>query len=424
MDYIDKHLKAIIVHANNKVPYYYKLFNQFNINPDTINSIDDFRMIPVLTKDIIQNKPEEFLSKDYHLGHDDISEIRTSGSTGKFLKIYWSREDTISSLSSLFFARAKLYGIFPDSNFCTFHSFLNGCSTEIPDEILTNEGRILSFSKLNLDNEHLQKYYNRILEFNPKWIYGQPSTVLILAQFIQKNNLKIPESIEYIELTGELLFNWSKKVIRDVFNVPVINMYGSVEVNGIAIECTKGSLHCLENNVFVEILKDGKDVPLGNEGEIYITSLTNKTMPFLRYAIGDRGVLHPSNHCSCGRKGKVLELLAGRLNQYAFIEGKEPISCFIFYYAIENINEKQGYPVIQFQVIQESYTEFVVKLVIDRNKKFSKGLICKQFKEDMDKINIKNVKWNFIFENDLFPCKTSGKLQFFTNNIKSDKFLC
>jgi phenylacetate-CoA ligase len=44
--------------------------------------------------------------------------------------------------------------------------------------------------------------------------------------------------------------------------------------------------------LFVEILDDNNNVlPYGQEGRIVITSLFNKAHPFIRYDIGDVGIL-------------------------------------------------------------------------------------------------------------------------------------
>lgn len=43
-----------------------------------------------------------------------------------------------------------------------------------------------------------------------------------------------------------------------------------------------------------------KNVGYNKEGEIVITSLVQRTMPFIRYRIGDRGIIRKSE-CLCGK---------------------------------------------------------------------------------------------------------------------------
>jgi phenylacetate-CoA ligase len=57
--------------------------------------------------------------------------------------------------------------------------------------------------------------------------------------------------------------------------------------------------------------KSGEEVSVGERGEIVCTSLFNKAMPLIRYAIGDVGV--PSDEsCTCGRTLPLMKVVEGR----------------------------------------------------------------------------------------------------------------
>lgn len=94
-------------------------------------------------------------------------------------------------------------------------------------------------------------------------------------------------SLKYIEMTGEELTDGLRFRIQECFHCPVADQYGANEVNSIAYECPEGNLHCMEDNVYVEILDDeGNPVPEGEAGNIYVTTCHNHAMPFIRYGIG------------------------------------------------------------------------------------------------------------------------------------------
>jgi phenylacetate-CoA ligase len=61
----------------------------------------------------------------------------------------------------------------------------------------------------------------------------------------------------------------------------------------------------------LEIVRDGKPVPPGEEGELVVTVLANRTHPFLRYNLRDIGRLS-TEPCSCGRSFPVLSTISGR----------------------------------------------------------------------------------------------------------------
>ena len=87
-----------------------------------------------------------------------------------------------------------------------------------------------------------------------------------------------------------------------MFGVPVGNLYGSIEFNGIALTCPYNHMHVLYNNVLVET---------DDDNNLIITSLTNTYMPLIRYKIGDIGIIK-NNNCACGFKGNILDLQRGR----------------------------------------------------------------------------------------------------------------
>src|SRR6185503_19252116 len=55
-------LKDLLIHAYNNVPYYYRVFNEANIKPDRIQTFEDFKKIPILTKEVIRVKGKELLA--------------------------------------------------------------------------------------------------------------------------------------------------------------------------------------------------------------------------------------------------------------------------------------------------------------------------------------------------------------------------
>jgi phenylacetate-CoA ligase len=64
---------------------------------------------------------------------------------------------------------------------------------------------------------------------------------------------------------------------------------------------------------YVEIVdSEGNRVPDGTEGEILVTSLANFAMPFIRYRIGDLGVLSPVRRSDQATSGQILTEVLGR----------------------------------------------------------------------------------------------------------------
>ena len=77
-------------------------------------------------------------------------------------------------------------------------------------------------------------------------------------------------------------------------------------------ECEKhNGLHLMMENIFLEVV-DKKGIPLvEGEGDLVLTHLHNRAMPFIRYKIGDRARIS-GRSCSCGRSLPLIEEIIGR----------------------------------------------------------------------------------------------------------------
>lgn len=89
-----------------------------------------------------------------------------------------------------------------------------------------------------------------------------------------------------------MLFEDDKALLEKQFGIPVVNEYGASELDLIAFQNPIGEWQANCETLFIEVLDDNNNVlPNGKEGRIVITSLYNKAHPFIRYDIGDIGVL-------------------------------------------------------------------------------------------------------------------------------------
>ena len=342
-------LKNIIKYAYEKVPFYINKDIDKKIFEDE-NALNILRQLPVVDKeDII--KSDNNISAEYAVNRkQDITYAHTSGSTGKCMDIMWDKSDVNKSMLSLWLYRLKYYGIKMSDRLCYFYTTGNFPeSRELKTDYEEGRNR-LGFSKLNLNENRIAEIYKHMKEYRPVWINMQPSIGMLLAEYINRNKLEKIQELKYIELTGEMLFDNVRKEIEKAFGCRVANQYGCYEGNSIAYECPCGNLHCMEENIYVEVLdKEGKEVPEGSEGDIVITTLHNHAMPFIRYRIGDRGILDRNTRCNCGNISSVLRLKSGRISDYAVLKDGSKINSYVFVRAIDMARLKENTNVLFFQ---------------------------------------------------------------------------
>ncbi|MFC2082815.1 hypothetical protein ACFLSG_02105 [Candidatus Bipolaricaulota bacterium] len=110
-------------------------------------------------------------------------------------------------------------------------------------------------------------------------------------------------------------------MLRENFGCKVVDYYSCDEVGNIAWECpvNEHKLHISTDGCVVEVVDEsGAPLRAETEGLILVTNLFNRTMPFVRYRLGDRGSLLGEGdvRCPCGYLGPSLTLLAGREEDY------------------------------------------------------------------------------------------------------------
>ena len=136
-----------------------------------------------------------------------------------------------------------------------------------------------------------------------------------------------------------MLFEDDKKLMEKQFGIPIVNEYGASELDLIAFENSEGKWQVNSETLFVEILDDKNNVlPNGEEGRIVITSLYNKAHPFIRYDIGDIGILSKESTI----KKPILEKLVGRTNDIAVLPSGKKSPGLTFYYVTKSIIEDDG----------------------------------------------------------------------------------
>lgn len=112
--------------------------------------------------------------------------------------------------------------------------------------------------------------------------------------------------------SGEHLSTHTRGLVRDVWGAEVFDQYVATEVGFIAAECAAhDGLHVMDDHVVVEVVDDhGEACPPGVEGQVLVTPLHSRTLPLIRYRLGDRATF-AEGACACRRPGPRLSSIAG-----------------------------------------------------------------------------------------------------------------
>ncbi|MBW1789482.1 MAG: phenylacetate--CoA ligase family protein, partial [Deltaproteobacteria bacterium] len=80
-------LRSLLRHAYDNVPMYGRLFREAGFEPGMFRSLNDLKLIPVLSKSrLLEAEPHEVIARG--IAPADCQVVRTSGSTGTPLMVY------------------------------------------------------------------------------------------------------------------------------------------------------------------------------------------------------------------------------------------------------------------------------------------------------------------------------------------------
>lgn len=389
-------LKELVRHAYGNVPYYKELFNANKLSPNDIKTKDDLPKIPILTKEIIKrNFPDKIVASN--IPDNQKVYLSSSGSTGEPLQ-YYSFKKAASFKTACNLRGLYWHGFRLGDKHCKLSIFpRTGLKKKLQD-IFTNCHYIFSESISQTD---IVSIVGQILKFKPKMIYGYPSTLFVLADYIERNNITI-SGLSFINTHGEILIPNHKEIMEKAFNCSVIDAY-SGEGGAIIFECIKNKLyHIADEYAITEIIRDGETINEEGEGDIVSTDLWNYALPMLRYNIKDVGVLK-KDKCDCGRGLSLLHQIKGRDSDILVTPSGKNLIVHFFTGFFEWLSTVE-----QFQVRQHAKDKIEVLLV--RNDQYTDAEEKKIYTEVKNYIG-SDVDLELTYVNDI-PLTRSGKRRF------------
>jgi phenylacetate-CoA ligase len=399
-------LKKILNYAMNKSSYYSDLMKRESINIEKIKTINDWSNIPVLKKTDVQNNLDKMLSTDFKKSM--VFEDATGGSTGQPLIFFYDTSSKNWSVACDIFVMKK-WGVNPWDK----KAFLWGADKDIPDwnrrekiKIKFERAEILNSFLMN--EKRMMEYAKLLTKWKPDYIQGYASSLYSFAAFLLKNNINAPKP-KAIRSSAESLHLGQRDLIEKVFGSKVYNFYGSREITNIAWECDAHmGMHTFAPLRYVEIVDDNGNIKANNEpGKIVITDFINHAMPFIRYEIGDIGIMS-DKYCSCGCNFPLLKEVMGRETDFIQTKDGKLIHGEYFthlFYGIRGIS--------QFQVHQKNLD--LIKISIIENDKIDGGVL-KEIKSKIEaRIGIGTIiKIDLV---DKLPLPMSGKLRFTISDV-------
>lgn len=370
-----KKLVKLLEHCHTNVSYYTNLFTEHSIQ-----GIEDFHKIPFLTKDAIRKHKDKLCASN--ISGERFRHNSTSGSTGLAMKFFSdSRTDFVRH------ACAHRGDSWTGWQFGEKIIIIWGAPSDT-SKARTLKGKLVNsaflfntttLSSFNMSDADILKYVEVINRARPTLIVGYPSSLEAFARYVLSNTIKVHPP-KGIITGGETLHEYQRQIIQQAFDTKVLNRYGCREVGHIANECElQNGLHISSDHVIIEVInKKGEPCKPGEIGEIVVTDLDNYVFPFIRYKIGDMGVMS-NKICPCGRSFPLLQSVEGRtFDLIVGVNGNRvPGNYFtLLRYDLPSIE--------QFQIVQRAHNSLELKIKVNAEfNDLEKGRVVSLFREKL-----------------------------------------
>lgn len=352
--YQAEQLHHMIRHCRQNIPYYQKLLADHGLSEKDFTQLSDLARLPILNKQTVRKHWQELcspLEKPFMVQH-------TSGSTGTPLSLYVN-ERTYKLAMALLVDHEEFHGVPFGARRATFA----GRMIQQPENMSPPFSRFNRaenqrlYSSYHLNQQTFEHYRKDLDRFQPLELIGYPSAISDMATHYESSGVKPGFQPTAIITNSETLLDWQKDRIESVFQCPVFDYYGTAEYVLFAGEDKQG-LYQINPVIGITELENQSDTE--NTGAIIATTLTNTSMPLLRYEVGDHGV----GAATSGSGSSIIsafESITGRQDDYVVTpDGRRLGRMDHIFKGLESIKEAQ--------VIQDRQDHCTLKIVPHTDK--------------------------------------------------------
>jgi phenylacetate-CoA ligase len=309
----------------------------------------DSKDLPVLTRQAVVEQRDAMVAGG--LDQAGLKLGYTGGSTGKPLAFYYTDEKTELMRAGMM-RSYRWAGWQPGDKVLNFWGARQDVKKHRKpgDRLRRYTAAEQTLGAYDFNETDLFNWARHVQSWKPTLLQGYASILAELALFVRRKNMRMPSTIKGVFSTAEVLYDWQRAAIEAAFSCAVFNQYGSREVPNMGLQCAQGNFHVFSDLVKLE------SIPVDGEHRLLVTSLTNRVMPMIRYALGDLGRLR-DGQCACGSPFPMLALDVCRKNDLIVTPAGHKIYPSWFVHLLDG---QSG--IEQFQFVQTEPGRIVLRL--------------------------------------------------------------
>ena len=313
-------LKKTLECAYAKVAHYRRKFDGAKVKPENLKSLDDLIHFPfTLKSDLRDNYPFDMFAVPRH----QILRIHaSSGTTGRPTVVGYTRAD-LDLWSDLMARSLACAGARPGDivhNAYGYGLFTGGLGAHYGAERL-------GCTVVPMSGGGTERQVTLLRDFGAQVLCATPSYALNIAEVADTMGVQVSDLPVRCGAFGAE--PWSESMRRELqarFGIKAVDIYGLSEIigPGVACECdvAQNGLHGWEDHFLFEIVDPDtlQRLPIGQPGELVITTLTKEALPMVRYRTRDITRL-TNEPCVCGRTHMRIMRVTGRDDDMLIIRG-------------------------------------------------------------------------------------------------------
>jgi len=210
IEYQISKLQVMLRHCAKHVPYYRRIFREAGFDPGSFRRLSDLRALPLLDKETIRSRPEDFLADN--IGRRQMIYFTTGGTMGQPLGLYNLKPNVGLEKAFIYTLWARVGFRHSDRR-----AILRGSAVKNrPRWKYEPSERAFVFSNFHMTSENVAQYARVIREKKLPYLHAYPSAVIDFARLLKEPDVE-PLNFKAILAASENIYPGQREFIESFF---------------------------------------------------------------------------------------------------------------------------------------------------------------------------------------------------------------
>lgn len=352
-EYQREQLAALLAHAQAAVPWYAERWRAAGVAPGDFRELADLARFPDTTKDDVFDAGVRMRSTA--ADPRGLVSLTTGGTTGQPLTLWRTREELRAHYAA-FWDRMRP-GIRRGERYAAFQGkeVVPASQAGPPFWRDNRAANQRLYSMRHLSPAKVGHYARDLAENAFAYYQGYANFMAVIAEYMADHGIVPATPPRAVFSTSDQLSAATRRLFETAWKTRVYDDYGQAECASLIGECAHGNRHEHLDYAYTEYLPVGEEDGL-QLAEMVCTGFLTRTMPLIRYRVGDHVLIAPGERCPCGRPGPVIKAIRGRTSEFIVTpDGRRYPTVTHFVDQLRNVRRSQ--------VVQEREGEITVRVV-------------------------------------------------------------